>query len=109
MFTLSQASYDTKEILKWGGIFIAGLVLVVVFIQAFLLLKEAIFPTPPPKPTVAFGKLEAQVFPDGVTDQKLTYKINTLTGSLPDYSNQIKIFKMKTYSPDLLGLKNTQD
>ncbi len=108
MITLSQASHDTKDILKWGGLFIAGLVIVVVFIQLFLIVKEAIFPTPPPKPTVAFGKLEAQVFPSNITNQKLSYKINTLTGSLPSYFDQVKIFKMKTYAPDLLGLKNAQ-
>jgi hypothetical protein len=108
MFTLSQASYDTKEILKWGGLFIAGLVVVVVFIQMFLIAKEAIFPTPPPKPTVAFGKLDPQLFPASVTDKKLTYKINTLTGFLPSFTGQIKIFKIKTAAPDLLSLSNAK-
>jgi len=45
-----------------GGLFIAGLVVVVVFIQMFLIAKEAIFPTPPPKPTVAFGNLTRNFF-----------------------------------------------
>jgi len=108
MFTLSQASYDTKEILKWGGLFIAGLVIVVVFIQMCLVLKEAIFPTPPPKPTVAFGKLEPQLFPESVTDKKLTYKINTLTGYLPSFPSQMKVFRIKTFTPDLLSLPNAK-
>jgi hypothetical protein len=108
MFTLSQASHDTKEILKWGGLFIAGLVIIVVFIQMFLVVKEAIFPTPPPKPTVAFDKLDPQLFPTSVTDKKLTYKINTLTGALPTFPNQMKIFKIKTAAPDLLSLSNAK-
>jgi hypothetical protein len=108
MFTLSQASYDTKEILKWGGLFIAGLVIVVVFIQTFLVVKEAIFPTPPPKPTVAFNKLNPQLFPVDNTGKKLTYKINTLSGSLPSFPNQTKIFKIQTFTPDLLSLKNAE-
>jgi hypothetical protein len=108
MFTLSQASYDTKEMLKWGGLFIGGLVIVIVFIQMFLIAKEAIFPTPPPKPTVAFGKLEPQLFPKSVTDKKLTYKVNTLSGSLPVLSDQMKIFKIKTFTPDLLSLQNAK-
>jgi len=106
MFTLSQASYDTKEILKWGGLFIAGLVVVVIFIQLFLVAKEAIFPTPPPKPTVAFGKLNPQLFPKSVTNKKLTYKINTLTGYLPVLTGQVKVFKIQTFAPDLLSLSN---
>ena len=108
MFTLSQASYDTKEMLKWGGLFIGGLVVIIVFIQMFLTVKEAIFPTPPPKPTVAFGKLEPQLFPKSVTDKKLTYKVNTLSGSLPVLSDQMKIFKIKTFTPDLLSLQNAK-
>jgi hypothetical protein len=109
MFTLSQASYDTKEILKWGGLFIGGLVVVIVFIQMFLIVKNAIFPTPPPKPTVAFGKLDPQLFPASATSKKLTYKINTLTGYLPVFDNQIKVFKIKTFTADLLSLQNAKD
>ena len=106
MFTLSQASYDTKELLKWGGIFIAGLVIIVVFIQMFLMVKEIIFPTPPPKPTVAFGKLDPQLFPINVNNKKFTYKINTLSGYLPAFDNQIKVYKIKTFTPDLLSLQS---
>jgi hypothetical protein len=109
MFTLSQASYDTKEILKWGGLFIAGLVVLVIFIQLFLIVKNAVFPTPPPKPTVAFGKLDPQLFPASVTDKKLVYKINTLTGNLPTLTNQIRVFKIQTFTPDLLSLQNAKD
>jgi hypothetical protein len=109
MFTLSQASYDTKEILKWGGLFIGGLVLIVVFIQMFLVVKEAIFPTPPPKPTLTFGKLDPQLFPASITNDKLTYKVNTLTGALPSFAGQAKVFKIKTFTPDLLSLQNAKD
>jgi len=109
MFTLSQASYDTKEILKWGGLFIAGLVVVIVFIQMFLMVKEAIFPTPEAKPTLAFNKLDPQLFPANVTDKKLTYKINTLTGFLPTFTDQMKVFKIKAFTPDLLSLQNAKD
>jgi hypothetical protein len=109
MFTLSQASYDTKELLKWGGLFIGGLVVVIIFIQLFLMVKNAIFPTPPPKPTVVFGKLDPQLFPPSVTDKKLTYKINTLTGALPSFKDQLKVYKIKTFPPDLLSLQNASN
>ena len=108
MFTLSQASYDTKELLKWGGLFIGGLVVVIVFIQMILVVKNAVFPTPPPKPTVVFGKLDPQLFPVSITDKKITYKINTISGYLPSFDNQIKVFKIKTFTPDLLSLDNAK-
>jgi hypothetical protein len=109
MITLSQASYDTKELLKWGGLFIGGLVVIIVFIQMILVVKNAIFPTPPPKPTLAFGKLDPQLFPVSVTDKKITYKINTISGYLPSFDNQLKVFKIKAITPDLLSLQNTKD
>jgi len=109
MLTLSDASYDTKEILKWGGLVIAGLVILIVLIRMLLIAKEAIFPTPPPKPTVLFGKLEPQVFPKNVTDQSsLTYSVNTLSGELPGLTDQAKVFTIQTYTPDLLGLSRAK-
>jgi hypothetical protein len=108
MLTLSDASYDTKEILKWGGLIIAGLVVLIVLIRMLLVVKEFIFPTPPPKPTVLFGKLEPQIFPKDVTDQTLTYSINTLSGGLPTLQIQAKIFTIQTYTPDLLGLSRAK-
>lgn len=108
MLTLSNASNDTKEILKWGGLIIAGLVILVVLIRMILIVKEAVFPTPPPKPTVLFGKLEAQVFPKNATDQVLTYSINTLSGDLPRLLDQAKVFTIQTFTPDLLGLSRAK-
>jgi len=108
MLTLSDASYDTKEVLKWGGLIIAGLVVLIVMIRMLLVVKEMIFPTPPPKPTVLFGKLEPQVFPNNVTTQTLTYSINTVTGFLPNLSGQAKIYTIQSYTPDLLGLSNAK-
>jgi hypothetical protein len=108
MLTLSDASYDTKEIMKWGGLIIAGLVVLIVIIRMLLIAKEAIFPTPPPKPTVLFGKLESQVFPQNVTDQTLTYSVNTLSGYLPALVGQAKVFTIQTFTPDLLSLSRAK-
>ena len=108
MLTLSDASYDTKEIMKWGGLIIAGLVILIVIIRMLLIAKEAIFPTPPPKPTVLFGKLDAQVFPQNVTDQSLTYSVNTLSGYLPVLADQAKVFTIQTFTPDLLDLSRAK-
>ena len=106
MLTLSDASYDTKEILKWGGLFIAGMVILVTF---FIFVKQTFFPTPPPKPTIAFGKLPPQLFPKNVIDKTPTYTINTLSGALPQFPNQTKIFSIQLNTPDLSGLSNATE
>jgi len=108
MITLNQASYDTKEIMKWGGIIIAGLVILIVIIRMLLAAKEMIFPTPPPKPTVLFGQLEPQVFPKNVTDQKLTYTMNTLSGYVPAFTYEAKVFPVQTATLDLLGFSRAK-
>jgi hypothetical protein len=103
MITLSQASYDTKEILKWGGLFIAGLVILVL---GFVFIKQTFFPTPPPKPTMDYGKLTPQLFPKNVIDKTPTFVINTLSGALPNFPDLIKIYKIQVNTPNLLGVDN---
>ena len=102
MFTLSDASRDTKEILKWGGIFITVLVVALLFVRLGFYIKDLLYPAPPPAPTVAFGKLQLQGFPQNVVDQAFTYTNNTLTGALPNLSDQVKVYRMEPVKPDLL-------
>lgn len=104
MLTLSQASKETKEIIKWLGIIAAGFILLLIFIRITFYVKDLIFPQPPEKPTVVFGKLQGQVFPQTVTAQSLTYTINTLTGTLPLIKTPVKVYRMQPPRPDLLVL-----
>ena len=108
MLTLTKASEETKEILKWGGLFLIGLVISFILLQVFLFVKNMFFPTPPPKPTVSFGVLPYQTFPGNVTDKKLTYSLNTLTGFTPNLQGQTKVYKTVQPVSDLLALSRTQ-
>ena len=107
MITLTKASEETKEILKWGGLFIAGLFVFFIFLKIVLFLKDTFFPTPPPKPTVAFGKLPAQIFPENATKQKLTYSLDTVSGNLPSLKTQVKIYETVQPQSNLLSLSRT--
>lgn len=104
MFTLSDASKDTKKLLKWGGLLIASLVIVLMLIKVVFYIKDLLYPTPPPKPTIAFGVLSPQIFPQNEIKQNFTYSINTLTGTLPELSGQTKIYRIKAFQPDLLAV-----
>jgi len=109
MLTLTQASEETKEILKWGGLFLAGLFICLVILRIFLYVKDWFFPSPPPKVTVAFGQLPMQVFPQNSTNAKLTYSLNTLSGDTPNLQNQTKVFRITQFQSDLLAYARTQD
>ena len=104
MFTLSDASTDTKKILTALGIIIGSALTLFFLIRIVLFVKEMFYPTPLPNPTVSFGKLQPQVFPINVTDKILNYSINTLTGGLPQSPNQAKVYVMQTIQPDLLAV-----
>ena len=109
MFTLSDASKDIKQLLKVGGIFITAIIVIVLILRVIFFIKETFYPTPPPKPEVAFGKLQSQNFPENTVSQNLTYSINTLTGNLPNLDNQLKVYRMRAFQPDLLAVNKFQD
>lgn len=108
MLTLSQASRETKQILKWGGIFFTGLMIFLVLLRLATIIKNAYFPTIT-KPTIAFGKLQPQNFPANAVNQNFTYSINTLTGGLPNLSSQLKVYRMRPFQPDLLAVNKFQN
>lgn len=105
--TLSQATSKTKFIIKWGGIAIVILFFVLIARRVSTIIKEKT--APPPPPTVAFGKLPPIGFPESATDRKLTYAIDTLTGLLPDFPREVKVYRIKSFKPDLLALARMQD
>lgn len=109
MFTLSDASRDVKQALRWGGIFLSIVIVVLLFVRLGFFIKDLLYPAPPPKPTVAFGKLQAQSFPANVVNKTFTYSNNTLTGDLPVFLDQVKVYRMKLIKPDLLAVNNYKD
>ena len=108
MLTLSQATSLTKRIAKWSAIIALSIILLIIFVRVGKTLKEIIAPTPPPPPTVSFGKLPAIEFPNNSFPQKITYTIDTVTGALPKLPDRANVFKMGEPNPDLLALKKAE-
>lgn len=108
MYTLSDASRQTKKALKYLAIFIVALLILVFVVRGLLVIIAKLFPPAPPKPTLAFGKLPAITFPQDVTDANLTYSIDTLTGDLPPVSTQTKVYEIVKPQPDLLAVTKAQ-
>ena len=104
MLTLTKASLETKQILKWGGLFLGSVFMILVLIRIAIIVRDIVAPPPPPPPTEAFGKLPPQAFPQNATDMNLSYSINTVTGSLPaNFPTQAKVYRIQLNQPDLLG------
>lgn len=109
MANLSRISDVTRKIVEIVAAIILGIILLVVLFRVGVFIKEIISPTPPPAPTVAFGKLPAQSFPISLNQSSFTYTVNTLSGQLPTLPDRITVYKLQQPTPNLLGLQKAKD
>ncbi len=105
MLTLSRLKYDIRKFFKFFLLGIASLLLVFILYRVGFFVKEIISPSPPTPPREAFGKLPKISFPKSVTDAKLTYKIDTLSGNLPVFPHLFNVYLMRIPPGDLLALQ----
>jgi hypothetical protein len=105
MATLNKTKKDTQIILTWIGILIAIISLIFMIIKFYGLIKNIL--TPPAAPEASFGKLPAIPFPDKAKEN-LTYSLDTVSGSLPSFSDRTKVYKIILDPPTLLGLDKTR-
>lgn len=105
MFTLTKASKETKTILKWLLIILVIIFCVFIVYKLAVMVKDTLYPTPPPQPTFLYGKISAPNFPQNSINQKLTYSIDTVSGFLPEFSDQIKVYTIFKPKPDLIALE----
>ncbi|MEX2013026.1 MAG: hypothetical protein WD967_01340 [Candidatus Levyibacteriota bacterium] len=102
MATLSSTTAWTRKIIKWVGIGVGLIVAGLILFRLFEFVKNQI--TPPPPPTVSFGKLPQIAFPHSQTDEALSYSIDTITGALPVFPDRTNVYKTIEMEPDLLAL-----
>ena len=108
MLTLTKSGEETKIALKWVGVSVCTLLVLYFAYKMTIYIKDVLFPSPPPPPAVAFGKIDVPGFPQNTVSKKFTYSINTLSGQLPTLNYQIKVYRMLSYYPDLLAIQKTQ-
>lgn len=113
MLTLHKATEGIKKILKWGLIAAVSLILLLIIFRVGGNIKEYFFPTPPPSPTVSFGKLPRILFPANAIDEekahRFTYALNTISGKLPTFKNQAFVYKTVFLPPSLLALQKAKN
>jgi hypothetical protein len=109
MLTLHTLSEEVKTVLKWIGGFLGVILLVYLIFNGGVFVKHTFFPTPPPPPTVSFGKLPKIVFPQSVTDTRFAYTVDTLSGSLPGFPDRATVVKTITKESSLFDLNRARD
>ena len=108
MLTLSNVASETRNILKWGGLVFGTILIIYISYQVGIFIKKTFYPTPPPPPTVSFGKLPSISFSESKQNQ-FEYTLDTLSGSFPTFSDREKVYKMVINEPDLLALKKASN
>src|SRR3990167_1687174 len=109
MATLSQTSEISKKTFI-GGLIVVGLIFLTILVfKLGVALKNMLSPLPPPASTVAFGKIPKLDISEGIKPPgKIDYKVETISGALPDLTHEIKVFKIDPPSPAFGDLERTK-
>ncbi len=102
--TLTNITYGGRLIVKYGLVVLLLLMVGRVTFNSFVAYWKATHPAPPPPPTVGFGKLPQLQFPERNSEEvPLEYKLETPTGSLPEYGDRGKVYFMPKMTANLLA------
>jgi len=107
-YTLDTVKAKLIRISKWAGGILGIILAIVIIFRVGSFLKNVFFPPPEPLPQVSFGVLPKIFFPDSVK-KDFTYTIDTLTGELPDFPSQVKVYKIVLDEPDILAVQRADE
>lgn len=99
----------TKKLARFAILSAIGVLAFILFLRIGLTLKEYYFPTPPPIPTVSFGKLPSVTFPKNAVEAKMSFTIDTLSGTLPSFPSQMTVYEVAKNPQGLLNLQRAKE
>lgn len=108
MPTLHDTTELTKNIIKWGGIGITAIIILVFLFRGSIVVYKSIFPDKPPAPEASFGKIPPIQFPESKITGNFTYVIDTVSGKLPAFSDRANVFETAVPVPNLLNLRDAR-
>ena len=102
MANLTQASKISRIGIKWGIIGVIGLMAGRMIIGGLITWYKTAHPVIVP-PTIGFGVIPPVKFPEQVP-LKLAYRLETITGGLPELNTQADVLSMPPVRPNLLAM-----
>ena len=91
MATLTEVSYTTRKVIKYGGICLVLLIAGRALFLAGIDYWKKMNPPPPPPPTVEFGRLKAIQFPNQ-EKENINYTLQLPTIDFPEFPDRAKVF-----------------
>lgn len=108
MASLTETAYFSRKAIKYGGIALVVLMVGKVAFTSFQNYWKKAHPKPPPPPNTAFGKLPSILFPEKSGLPTFNYKMETISGSFPSFSNQAKVYFTPQPANNLLNESRTK-
>lgn len=108
MASLTQTAYIARKAIKFGGIAFGVLILLragYITIQKMIPPK----PVPLPAPNTAFGKLPKMQFPKKEIPAKISYRLETISGTLPKTGEQASVYFMPESKVGFLSEDKIED
>ncbi len=107
MATLTETAYFARKAIKYGGI---SLVVLILLRASYITIKRLIppKPKPPAPPNVAFGKLPKLIFPESKSLPTINYRMETISGTLPNLASQTKVYFIPQPITDVLSWDKTK-
>jgi len=104
MATLTEVSYYTRRMIKWGAVVFFILLISPAVLKGIKKLYLILRPPPPAAPTVKYGKLPSIAFPDPDPNYKPQYTLQTIDNKLPILPSVAKVYLVQIIQSRLLEL-----
>jgi hypothetical protein len=109
MASLTETAYYARRSINWLILGIIAYIIFRIIWSLFVSFLIFIFPPKAPPPDHKFGKLPQIKFPTVASPSaQLTFKLETIEGSVPNASGSAVVYFMPKLAPNLLALTNTQ-
>ena len=106
--TLANVTRETRIILKLFAVSLIFIAVLFVFYKGGEFVKNTFFPTPAAPPEEKFGKLPPVEFPPQ-NPTSLKYRINTVSGQLPQFPDRMTVYKTKKNQASLVNLQTARN
>lgn len=108
MTNLTRTAIMARKIIRYSIYGVIGIVVLRYSLLSAIRIYRYFFPSPPPAPTVEFGRLPKLPFPEKDMPDGLTYTLQTPTGELPVTPDQTRVYLMTRLSSQLLSLEGAK-
>lgn len=103
--TLTLIAIKARKVIRYGIILFVLVVIGRIALIGAIDLYRNLRPSPPPPPTVNFGRLTELPFPDlNIELPELTFTLDTPTGALPTFPDQMRVYYMPQKTANLFSI-----